>query len=106
MSTEVTLKDPSLGYGLSFAGKIPLWGQDDLRFTFSGGDGFGRYLALNTVGDAMVDASGKLRTVEVYNGFTSPSYNPDGLGRDDKIDTILRDWFNFLSIGKVVYHHH
>ena len=63
--------DTSMGYGLSFAGKIPLWGQDDLRFTFSGGDGFGRYMALNTVGDAVVDANGKLRTVEVYNGFVA-----------------------------------
>ncbi|MBI3070602.1 MAG: CehA/McbA family metallohydrolase [Deltaproteobacteria bacterium] len=40
--------------------------------------------------------------VEVYNGYSSPSSNPDGLGRDTKIDTILRDWFNFLSIGKVI----
>lgn len=63
--------DTALGYGLSFAGKIPLWGKDDLRFTFSGGDGFGRYLALNTVGDAIVDARGKLQTVEIYNGFVA-----------------------------------
>lgn len=63
--------DTALGYGLSIAGKIPLWGQDDLRFTFSGGDGFGRYLALNTVGDAIVDARGKLQTVEIYNGFVA-----------------------------------
>ncbi|MBA4285271.1 MAG: hypothetical protein C0434_07030 [Xanthomonadaceae bacterium] len=63
--------DTALGYGLSFAGKVPLWGQDDLRFTFSGGDGFGRYLALNTVGDAIVDARGKLQTVEIYNGFVA-----------------------------------
>lgn len=63
--------DTAIGYGLSFAGKIPLWGQDDLRFTFSGGDGFGRYLALNTVGDAIVDARGKLHTVEIYNGFVA-----------------------------------
>lgn len=63
--------DTAFGYGLSIAGKIPLWGQDDLRFTFSGGDGFGRYLALNTVGDAIVDARGKLQTVEIYNGFVA-----------------------------------
>lgn len=63
--------DTAFGYGLSIAGKIPLWGQDDLRFTVSGGDGFGRYLALNTVGDAIVDARGKLQTVEIYNGFVA-----------------------------------
>ena len=63
--------DQAVGYGLSFAGRIPLWGQDDLRFTVSGGDGFGRYLALNTVGDAIVDSNGRLRTIEVYNGFVA-----------------------------------
>lgn len=63
--------DTALGYGLSFAGKVPLWGQDDLRFTFSGGDGFGRYQALNTVGDAIVDANGKLQTVEIFNGYVA-----------------------------------
>jgi len=69
--TVVGGNDTAIGYGLSVAGKIPLWGQDDLRFTVSGGDGFGRYLALNTVGDAIVNAEGKLRTVEVFNGFVA-----------------------------------
>ena len=63
--------DKSLGYGLSFAGRIPLWGADDLRFTVSGGDGIGRYLGLNTVGDALVEADGDLRTVEIVNGFVA-----------------------------------
>lgn len=63
--------DTSFGWGLSLAGKIPLWGEDDLRFTLSGGDGFGRYMALNTVGDAIVDADGKLRSVELVNGYVA-----------------------------------
>ncbi len=63
--------DSSLGWGLSFAGKIPLWGQDDLRFTFSGGDGIGRYLALNSVGDAVIDPAGKLHAIEIVNGFVA-----------------------------------
>lgn len=61
--------DTAIGYGLSFAGKIPLWGKDDLRFTVSGGDGIGRYLAINTVGDAGIDTNGKLHSVEIINGF-------------------------------------
>ncbi|WP_439640264.1 DcaP family trimeric outer membrane transporter [Nevskia sp.] len=61
--------DSSLGWGLSLAGKIPLWGQDDLRFTVSGGDGIGRYLALNSVGDAVIDPAGKLHAIEIINGF-------------------------------------
>lgn len=63
--------DTSLGWGLSFAGKIPLWGQDDLRFTVSGGDGIGRYLALNSVGDAVIDPAGKLHAIEIVNGFVA-----------------------------------
>ncbi len=63
--------DTSLGWGLSFAGKIPLWGQDDLRFTLSGGDGIGRYLALNSVGDAVIDPAGKLHAIEIVNGFVA-----------------------------------
>ncbi|MCX7070472.1 MAG: DcaP family trimeric outer membrane transporter [Gammaproteobacteria bacterium] len=63
--------DSSLGWGLSLAGKIPLWGQDDLRFTFSGGDGIGRYLALNSVGDAVIDPAGKLHAIEIINGFVA-----------------------------------
>lgn len=61
--------DTAIGYGASLAGKFGTFGHDDIRFTLSGGDGIGRYLALNTVGDAVVDAGGKLHTAEVYNGF-------------------------------------
>ena len=63
------VNDTAIGYGLSFAGKIPTFGKDDIRFTVSGGDGIGRYLAINTVGDAGVDAGGKLHPVEIINGF-------------------------------------
>lgn len=56
------------GYGLSFAGKIPL-GKNDIRFTLSGGDGIGRYLALNTVNDVQIDGNGGLDTINMINGF-------------------------------------
>ncbi len=56
------------GYGLSLAGKIPL-GKHDIRFTVSGGDGIGRYLALNTVNDVQIDANGELDTISMINGF-------------------------------------
>jgi hypothetical protein len=63
--------DVTIGYGGSIAGKIPVVGRDDIRFTISGGDGIGRYLALNTIGDAVVDAGGRLHTIEVVNGFVA-----------------------------------
>jgi hypothetical protein len=56
------------GYGVSWAGKIPL-GKHDIRFTFSGGDGIGRYLALNTVNDVQINGSGELETISMFNGF-------------------------------------
>jgi len=57
-----------VGYGLSFAGKVPL-GRDDIRFTVSGGDGIGRYIAINTVNDAAVDPSGDLEAFSAYAAF-------------------------------------
>lgn len=54
-----------IGYGLSLAGKIPVGRRDDIRFTISSGEGIGRYLAINTVNDAAVNAGGDLE------GFTA-----------------------------------
>lgn len=61
--------DTAIGYGFSLAGRIPTWGADDLRFTLNGGDGIGRYLAFNSVGDAGLDANGKLKPVEIISGY-------------------------------------
>ncbi|AXQ31820.1 hypothetical protein D0B54_20545 [Solimonas sp. K1W22B-7] len=59
-----------MGYGLSFAGKIPV-GRDDIRFTVSGGDGIGRYLAINTVNDAAVAADGDLEAFSAYAAYVA-----------------------------------
>lgn len=62
--------DKAVGYGLSFSGKVPLGdSKDDLRFMLNGGDGIGRFLALNTVGDAVIDDDGRLKTLRVINGY-------------------------------------
>ena len=58
--------DKAVGYGLSFSGKVPLGdSKNDLRFMLNGGDGIGRFLALNTVGDAVIDDDGRLKTLRV-----------------------------------------
>ncbi len=57
-----------MGYGLSFAGKIPV-GRDDIRFTVSGGDGIGRYIAINTINDAAVAADGDLKAFSAYAAY-------------------------------------
>ena len=59
------------GYGATVSGKVPVMAHDDVRFMLSGGSGVGRYLAINTVGDAVVDASGELERLKIVNGFVA-----------------------------------
>ncbi len=63
--------DNGFGWGGSASGKVPLLGKDDIRFMFSGGRGIGRYLALGTFGDAVVNSSNKLQSVWVFDGFVA-----------------------------------
>jgi len=62
------IDDQTVGFGVSFSGKVPL-GADDLRFMVTTGDGVGRYLALGTSTDAVVDAGGQLEAIGVTNGY-------------------------------------
>ncbi|PTU31831.1 hypothetical protein CJD38_10495 [Stenotrophobium rhamnosiphilum] len=61
----------STGYGGTISGKIPVLGSDDVRFMVSGGSGIGRYLAINTVGDAVLDGAGDIQRLKVINGFVA-----------------------------------
>lgn len=64
------VSDKAVGYGASFSGKIPLGAsKNDVRFMLNGGDGIGRYLALNTVGDAVIDSDGKLDPIRIFSGY-------------------------------------
>jgi hypothetical protein len=63
--------DSSFGWGGSASGKVPVLGKDDIRFMFTGGKGIGRYLALGTLGDAVVDSSNKLETVWAFDGYVA-----------------------------------
>jgi len=66
------ISDKAVGYGASFSGKIPLGAsKNDLRFMVNGGDGIGRYLALNTVGDAVIDSDGELDTIRIFSGYVA-----------------------------------
>ncbi|TVQ48309.1 MAG: porin [Gammaproteobacteria bacterium] len=67
---EPLARERRIAWGLSASGKIDL-GQNDLRWMVSGGPGIGRYLGLNTVNDAVLDASGGLDTIEAWGGFLS-----------------------------------
>lgn len=60
----------SVGEGLSFAGRLPLWPQADLRFMLTSGRGVGRYIGLDSVGDALINSStGELVAIPVTAGF-------------------------------------
>ena len=61
--------DSALGYGLSVSGKVQLGERDDFRFMGTAGDGLGRYIGLNIVNDAAVDANGDLDPIFTYSGF-------------------------------------
>ncbi|WP_028081752.1 DcaP family trimeric outer membrane transporter [Solimonas soli] len=63
--------DTAIGGGVSLSGKIP-FGRDDVRFMLTGGDGIGRYVALGTGSDAVVDGSGTgLDTVPLVAGYVA-----------------------------------
>ena len=64
-----TGSDSALGYGLSVSGRVQLGERDDFRFMGTAGDGLGRYIGLNIVNDAAVDANGDLDPIFTYSGF-------------------------------------
>lgn len=64
-----TGSDSAFGYGLSVSGKLKLGERDDFRFMGTVGDGLGRYIGLNIVNDAAVDAEGNLDPIFTYSGF-------------------------------------
>lgn len=57
--------DNITSYGLSVSTKIDFSNKDDLRITFNTGKGLGRYVGLNTVNGAVLDANGELETIDV-----------------------------------------
>ena len=59
------------GYGVSLSGKYNLSSGDDIRYMATYGSGIGRYVALGTSGDAVVDASGNLEAIDVVAGYVT-----------------------------------
>ena len=50
--------------GVSINSKIKVGETDDIRLSFTTGSGLGRYVALNAVNGAVLDASGNLNTID------------------------------------------
>jgi DcaP outer membrane protein len=61
--------DSAFAYGLSLSGKVKVGERDDFRFMATAGDGLGRYIGLNIVNDAAIDANGDLDPIFTYSGF-------------------------------------
>lgn len=59
--------DSATGMGLSFSGRVP-FGSDDLKFMVSHGEGIGRYLALGTAADTVIDGT-DLERIGVTAGY-------------------------------------
>lgn len=67
---DINAKDDSaFAYGLSLSGKLKVGEKDDFRFMATAGDGLGRYIGLNIVNDAAIDANGNLDPIFTYSGF-------------------------------------
>ncbi|QOC22117.1 porin [Wenzhouxiangella sp. AB-CW3] len=62
--------DRETSFALSLSGRFDV-GQNDIRWMVSGGPGIGRYLGLNTANEAVLDADGRLDTIDAYGGFLS-----------------------------------
>ncbi|MEE9338897.1 MAG: DcaP family trimeric outer membrane transporter [Methylococcaceae bacterium] len=57
--------------GGSLTGKIKIGERDDFRFVFNAGSGLGRYIGLNIVNGAVLDANGSLEAINSYGGNIS-----------------------------------
>ncbi|MCT7942119.1 MULTISPECIES: DcaP family trimeric outer membrane transporter [Shewanella] len=64
------LDSTDVGYGVSFAGVIPV-GKDDFKFTATYGEGLGRYMALNYANAGVLDSNNEIQTITSYGGFVS-----------------------------------
>ena len=58
------IDDSVTSAGLSINSKIKVGDKDDIRLSFTTGSGLGRYIGLNTVNGAVLDASGNLETID------------------------------------------
>lgn len=67
---NIDIDDSTLGWGVSFSGKV-LLGRDDLRWILHYGDGIGRYVGLNFANDAAIRPDGTLEAIGTAGGFAA-----------------------------------
>ncbi|MEM9838335.1 MAG: DcaP family trimeric outer membrane transporter [Pseudomonadota bacterium] len=71
--SDVTGMDDEVayGWGVSASGKLKMGSKDDFRFMATYGEGIGRYVGVNIVNDAALQADGSLETIPTTSGFIS-----------------------------------
>lgn len=63
--------DSAYALAATLSGKFLLPGGDDIRFAITGGQGIGRYVALNFANDAVLDADGALEAIDGIAGYAA-----------------------------------
>ncbi|HUP91089.1 MAG TPA: DcaP family trimeric outer membrane transporter [Solimonas sp.] len=70
-SRVAPVSDEVIGGGVSVMGKIPVLGQDDVRFSIASGEGIGRYVGINTLADAVVLPDNQLDAIGLTGGYVA-----------------------------------
>jgi len=91
----IAIDDSTSSTGVSINSKIKVGRQDDVRLSLTTGSGLGRYVALNTVSGAALDANGKIKTIDstaysvayrhVWNAKMRSSFSYSSLSVDNDI---------------------
>ena len=59
------------GFGVSVSSKFNINDRNDIRFMVNYGQGIGRYVGINTLQDAVRDASGELNAIDLVSAFVA-----------------------------------
>jgi hypothetical protein len=91
----VSVDDSASSTGISINSKIKVGESNDIRLSFTRGSGLGRYVALNTVNGAVIDANGNLETIDssaysvayrhVWNNKMRSSFSYSSLSVDNNV---------------------
>jgi hypothetical protein len=65
----VSADGTATGLGVMLSGRIPAFGEDDVRFNVMAGEGIGRYATAATIDDAVVRADGSLDPIPLVAGY-------------------------------------
>lgn len=67
----IAVDDTVFGWGLTGSAKIKVGKTDDIRFMVTGGEGIGRYVALNFTNDVRVTSRGELEAIPLVAAFAN-----------------------------------